>query len=160
MPLAKLHLKASNLPDKDVSLRPSDTSDAFYEVYFGDLQVYKSEVSTDNENPEWKMAEFELPRHAFNRAIKVIIWDHDTMTANDLIAEVEIKYPCVEAVYKLTECKEASLHVLNSDELNAEEEEQCIQECQSIDNYVEMATQFEVVQLGPCFMEPSAFEGE
>ena len=65
MPLAKLHLKATNLPDKDANpLRASDTSDAFFVVSFGDLEVYTSEVSNDNENPEWKIAEFEIPRHA------------------------------------------------------------------------------------------------
>ena len=146
MPLAKLHLKATNLPDKDTNpLRASDTSDAFFEVFFGDLQVYKSEVIDDVENPEWKLAEFEIPRHAFNRGLKVVIWDHDSMTSHDLIAEVIVKYPCVEAKYKLTECKDAYLHILNSDELLKEEEEKCIQECQGIDGYVEMATNGAVV---------------
>lgn len=80
MPLAKLHLKATNLPDKDANpLRASDTSDAFFVVSFGDLEVYTSEVSNDNENPEWKIAEFEIPRHAQcgkppKSILKIFVW--------------------------------------------------------------------------------------
>ena len=102
---------------------------------------------------------FTLCSHAFNRALKVVIWDHDSCTAHDLIAEVEIRYPCVEAVYKLSDCKNADLCVLNSDELLEEEENKCKLECETMDNYIEMATQFEVVQLGPCLLEVSSFEG-
>ena len=57
--MPKLHLKATNLADKDWG--SSDTSDPYFAIYAKGKKVGKSEVLENTVNPEWAAVEFELP---------------------------------------------------------------------------------------------------
>ena len=109
MPQTTLSLAARNLPDKDII----GHIDPYYEIYFKDALLYKSEVLKGS-HPEWKVASFEVPKRAYMREPNLKVIDKDTFSKDDLLFEVEIRYPFRQKTYTIGDTP-AQLMVLNDD---------------------------------------------
>jgi len=115
---ATLSLRAENLPDTDTFGK----IDPYYEVWFKDEMLYKSECHKNADSiVEWAPATFQVPTLAFMRELNVKMYDKDTFTKDDLILEVEIRYPFRMKTYDLGETG-AKLAVLNDDGESADDE--------------------------------------
>lgn len=107
MPTSELKLSASGLPDKDLIGR----TDAYYELYFKDTLLYKSEVQKGS-NVTWDTATIDMPKRAYMRELVLKCFDKDRFSKDDLIFSVEIRYPFRMKTYTLGETG-ATLSVLN-----------------------------------------------
>ena len=106
MPQVELHLKASNLKDKDFVGK----SDPYFTVSFEGNQLFKSAIIDNNLNPEWEVASFEIPDTAVGNFLQIEIRDDDK-TGSEHLAKCDIEYPFRKAVIK---CEgEQTVEVLN-----------------------------------------------
>ena len=112
---ATLRLKATDLPKCDTFSK----ADPYFEVWHQNTKLYKSEtIKNTDKNVVWKPAEFSLPLYMYaamgdlkvpnfsdmagevaemtgrSLNLKIIVWDEDTVSDDDLLLEIEnISYP-------------------------------------------------------------------
>merc|ERR1711879_249423 len=126
MPKATLHLRGENLPNKE----SFGTSDPYFQVFYQDQLLYKSEVIENNVTCcEWEPAVFELPALAWGRSVRIMIMDKDQISEDDVMVECEIRYPFRVKSYLLSENDlDAKLCVLNDDGDSGEDSDDMIEE--------------------------------
>ena len=99
MTQVELHLKASNLKNKDYNIHDFGRSDPFFTVSFENKQLFKSNVIFNNLNPEWELAKFEIPESAVGKCLQIEIKDEDK-AGTELLAKFDVEYPFRKGVRK------------------------------------------------------------
>jgi len=87
---ANLHLKAENLPETDFFGK----IDPYYEVYYHKTKLFTSPCHKNAERiVDWGVQTFQVPTRAVFRELNVKIYDKDTFSADDLLLNIEVRYP-------------------------------------------------------------------
>lgn len=114
-----LHLRCENFPDTDLI----GSADPYFQVWFKDQILYQSEVAQIEDNAfQFEVATFEISRSALFREINLKIFDKDTFSSDDLMVEMEIRFPFQSKTYTIGDSG-ATVSVLNdSGEVDPDDE--------------------------------------
>lgn len=67
-------------------------SDPYYEVWCGNLMIYRSEVVKKNLNPNWKVGQFPFAPMEANGGFRVKVWDWDKNSDNNKSCKIGVEY--------------------------------------------------------------------
>ena len=108
---AKLHLKVENLPQTDFFGK----IDPYFEVWYHDSKLFTSACFKNADNiVDWGQVSFEIPTRAIFQELNIKFYDKDTFSKDDLLLNVELRYPFRNKSYTLGESG-AVLKVLDDD---------------------------------------------